>query len=301
MVVTTNRPQRMSAMTLSMFFLLEQAWKEASADDDVRAIVLTGADGNFSSGMDLRSLVGDADEPDAVDTSKAMEEDPDFIYRGLLKTYQPTKPVIAAVEGNAIAGGTEILQGTDIRVAAESAEVRRLRGPLVAVPNGGSASGCAARSPTPTPPTSSSPASTSRPKRPPTSGSSAMSSPTARPSTRRSRSQASWPERPPGRRGHHSDPSGDRVNAREGRLRARVVVRARGDVLRGRPRRPQAFKEKRRLPAKIATAPAHEPLTDALLDGASTRPTPSPATSASGEAPGLERREGFGRSPPTTR
>ena len=42
MVVTMNRPQRMSAMTLSMFFLLEQAWKEASADDDVQAIVLTG-------------------------------------------------------------------------------------------------------------------------------------------------------------------------------------------------------------------------------------------------------------------
>jgi len=121
MVVTLNRPQRMNAMTLSMFFLLDEAWHEVSEDDDIRVAVLTGAEGNFSSGMDLRSLAGDADEPDAVDTAKAMEEDPDFIYRGLLKTYQPTKPVIAAVEGNAIAGGTEILQGTDIRVAAESA------------------------------------------------------------------------------------------------------------------------------------------------------------------------------------
>ncbi|HUT79184.1 MAG TPA: enoyl-CoA hydratase-related protein, partial [Polyangia bacterium] len=40
----------------------------------------------------------------------------------LLRTYRPTKPIIAAVEGNAIAGGTEILQGTEIRVAGESAK-----------------------------------------------------------------------------------------------------------------------------------------------------------------------------------
>ena len=44
-----------------------------------------------------------------------------FIWEGLMKTWRPAKPVIAAVEGVAIAGGTEILQGTDIRIAAESA------------------------------------------------------------------------------------------------------------------------------------------------------------------------------------
>tara|TARA_Y100000741_G_C18121843_1_gene505386 strand:- start:285 stop:836 length:552 start_codon:yes stop_codon:yes gene_type:complete len=48
------------------------------------------------------------------------EEGSDFIYRGLLKTKHPRVPLIAAVEGNAIAGGTEILQGTDIRVAGKS-------------------------------------------------------------------------------------------------------------------------------------------------------------------------------------
>ena len=83
-------------------------------------MILTGAEGDFSSGMDLRAR-GDVAEPDAIDTAARMQEDPGFIYRGLLKTYRPTKPVIAAVEGVAIAGGTEILQGTDIRVAGESA------------------------------------------------------------------------------------------------------------------------------------------------------------------------------------
>ena len=68
--------------------------------------------------------------------TRRMKEDPGFIYRGLLKTYRPTKPVIAAVEGVAIAGGTEILQGTDIRVAGESARFGVSRGALVALPDG---------------------------------------------------------------------------------------------------------------------------------------------------------------------
>jgi enoyl-CoA hydratase len=108
-------------MTLTMFALLADAWEELSTDDDLRCAILTGAEGNFSSGMDLRAMAGDADEPDAIDWKARMQEDPGFIYRGLLKTLRPTKPVIAAVEGVSIAGGTEILQGTDIRVAGESA------------------------------------------------------------------------------------------------------------------------------------------------------------------------------------
>jgi enoyl-CoA hydratase len=84
-------------------------------------IILTGAEGNFCSGMDLKALAGQADEDDPIDTSERLKNDTDFIFRAILKTYRPTKPVIAAVEGVAIAGGTEILQGTDIRVAGESA------------------------------------------------------------------------------------------------------------------------------------------------------------------------------------
>jgi enoyl-CoA hydratase len=89
--------------------------------------------------MDLRAMAGDADEEGAIDTSQQLTEDPDFIYRGLLKTYQPTKPVVLAVEGTAIAGGTEMLQGTDIRVAGESARfgVSEVRWSLY--PMGGSA------------------------------------------------------------------------------------------------------------------------------------------------------------------
>jgi enoyl-CoA hydratase len=139
LIVTLNRPHRYNAMTLTMFALLADAWAELSADDELRCAILTGAEGNFSSGMDLRAMAGDADETDAIDTKARMQADPGFIYRGLLKTYRPTKPVIAAVEGVSIAGGTEILQGTDIRVAGESARFGVSEARWSLYPMGGSA------------------------------------------------------------------------------------------------------------------------------------------------------------------
>ena len=139
LVVTLNRPKRYNAMTLTMFALLDEAWHELSADDSLRCAILTGAEGNFSSGMDLRAMAGDVDEEGAIDVTAKMQEDPGFIYRGLLKTYRPTKPVLAAVEGVAIAGGTEILQGTDIRVAGASARFGVSEARWSLYPMGGSA------------------------------------------------------------------------------------------------------------------------------------------------------------------
>lgn len=122
MIVTMNRPDRKNAMTLQMFGRLRDAWREAGVDDDIRCIVLTGAGGDFCAGMDLRGLAGDHGVSDDWDVTATMEaEGTQFIWDGLLKTARPGKPIVAAVEGVAIAGGTEILQGTDIRVAAESA------------------------------------------------------------------------------------------------------------------------------------------------------------------------------------
>ncbi len=141
-IVTLNRPHRMNAMTMTMFAKLDEAWHEAADDPEIRTIILTGAEGNFSCGMDLRSLAGDVDEEDALPEdvlADKLANDVDFIYRGLLKTYQPPKPVIAAVEGNAIAGGTEILQGTDIRVAGDSATFGVSEAKWSLYPMGGSA------------------------------------------------------------------------------------------------------------------------------------------------------------------
>jgi enoyl-CoA hydratase len=137
--LTMNRPKRYNALTFTMFSLMADAWQEASDDPECRVIVLTGAGGNFCSGMDLRAMAGDADEEDPIDTSERLKDDTDFIFRAILKTYRPTKPVIAAVEGVAIAGGTEILQGTDIRVAGESARFGVSEARWSLYPSGGSA------------------------------------------------------------------------------------------------------------------------------------------------------------------
>ena len=121
MIVTMNRPQRMNAISGAMLIRMYDAYEEASADPDVRCIVVTGAGGNFCSGADLRAMVGDAADSDPLDTRARMAEDPDIVYKALFRHYRPTKPIVAAVEGVAIAGGTEILQAMEIRVAGESA------------------------------------------------------------------------------------------------------------------------------------------------------------------------------------
>ncbi|HEX7095387.1 MAG TPA: crotonase/enoyl-CoA hydratase family protein [Acidimicrobiales bacterium] len=122
MIITMNRPKRYNALSGAMLIRMYDAMIEASNDDDIRCIILTGAGGNFSSGADLRAMAGDADDADTeIDVRARMAEDPDLPWKGLLRHYRPTKPLIAAVEGVAIAGGTEILQATDIRVAGESA------------------------------------------------------------------------------------------------------------------------------------------------------------------------------------
>jgi enoyl-CoA hydratase len=122
LVVTMNRPKRLNALSGAMLIRMYDAMVAADADDDVRAIILTGAGGNFCSGADLKAMAGNADDTDpGIDVQARMKLDPDLAWKGLMRKWRPTKPIIAAVEGVAIAGGTELLLGTDIRVAGESA------------------------------------------------------------------------------------------------------------------------------------------------------------------------------------
>src|SRR5205823_13594095 len=87
-------------------------------DDELRVALLTGAGGDFCSGMDLKAFLAGPEENPYRDR---FDADPDLHWKALLRHHYPSKPLIAAVEGSAIAGGTEILQATDIRIAAEGA------------------------------------------------------------------------------------------------------------------------------------------------------------------------------------
>jgi enoyl-CoA hydratase len=119
LVLTLNRPKARNALSLPMLVGLHDGWLEADADDSVRSIVLTGAGGSFCSGMDLKALAGNGMA--GQEYRDRLKADPDLHWKAMLRHHRPRKPVIAAVEGHCVAGGTEMLQGTDIRVAAESA------------------------------------------------------------------------------------------------------------------------------------------------------------------------------------
>ncbi len=117
LTVTLNRPEARNALSTEMLSILEQTWERVNSDDSVRAVILTGAGGYFCAGADLKAMSRKAPS----ESFSSGEYDPTVI-KPLLKGYRLTKPLIAAVEGPAIAGGTEILTATDIRVAGESAK-----------------------------------------------------------------------------------------------------------------------------------------------------------------------------------
>jgi enoyl-CoA hydratase len=116
LIVTMNRPEARNALSTPMMAIMRQAWDEVDRDPDIRACVLTGAGGAFCAGADLKAMT--KTHPSAAFKNNEFDLS---VLEPLLKGRRLTKPLIAAVEGPAIAGGTEILQATDIRVAAESA------------------------------------------------------------------------------------------------------------------------------------------------------------------------------------
>jgi enoyl-CoA hydratase len=101
-----------------MLARLADAWDLIDGDDDIRVAILTGAGGNFCSGSDLKQM----HNLPANQWSARFKTDPDLHWKAFLRHRHLAKPLIAAVEGYAIAGGTEILQVTDIRVAGQSAK-----------------------------------------------------------------------------------------------------------------------------------------------------------------------------------
>ena len=135
LVVTLNRPEKRNAVNCEVMCRLYDAWVELDRDDALRVAILTGRGNTFCAGMDLGEIgkmrSGVADN----EWMLRAKREPQVIYGAWLKTYRPQKPVILAAEGFARAGGTEILQGTDLRVAGESAcfgvtEVQRALFPM---------------------------------------------------------------------------------------------------------------------------------------------------------------------------
>jgi len=108
-IVTVDNPPRLNAMTRQMMADLGRLWDELERDE-TRCVVLTGAgERAFSAGADISG-----DLSAALDTAR-------IVSHALLKTDVYAKPIVAAVNGDCIGGGVELLLSTDIRVAAAHA------------------------------------------------------------------------------------------------------------------------------------------------------------------------------------
>ena len=108
--ITINRPEARNAMTLAAAKAIAAALDELDSRDDLRIGILTGAGGNFCAGMDLKGFLR-GERPSL----------PDRGFGGLTRK-PPRKPLIAAVEGYALAGGFELVLACDLVVASESAQ-----------------------------------------------------------------------------------------------------------------------------------------------------------------------------------
>jgi enoyl-CoA hydratase len=125
-IITINRPAARNALNAAVAAGIAAAVDELDASDTLHAGVLTGAEGTFSAGMDLKAfLVG---------------ESPAIPGRGLCGITQtpPRKPMIAAVEGWALAGGFELVLACDLVVASQTAKfgVPEVKRSLVAAAGG---------------------------------------------------------------------------------------------------------------------------------------------------------------------
>lgn len=133
--VTMNRPEKRNAWNGDLIHGLAEVWDQIDEDDSVRVAILTGAGGNFCAGADLTMMSGSRSKTEGDDGFADKVKNANTAFRGMLRSKKLTKPLVAAVEGYALAGGTEILQACDIRVAAASsvyalAEVQRALFPV---------------------------------------------------------------------------------------------------------------------------------------------------------------------------
>ena len=120
LIVTLNRPEAKNALSGPMVVGMYRAWRRLDEDKELYCAILTGKGDTFCAGMDLKA--GPEGSGEGVEEiQQLMQTVPDLHWQALLRHNRPKKPVILAVEGYALAGGTEILQGTDIRVGAEDA------------------------------------------------------------------------------------------------------------------------------------------------------------------------------------
>jgi enoyl-CoA hydratase/carnithine racemase len=128
--VTLNRPNKLNAISGEVVRRLRESWRQATADDEVKVVVLTGAGRAFSAGYDIAEEVEQEIEG-AERWHEVLAEDVDLT----MELWSLPKPTIAAVRGWCLAGACELAMACDLVVAADDAqfgepEIRYGSGPV---------------------------------------------------------------------------------------------------------------------------------------------------------------------------
>ncbi len=123
--ITINRPEARNSLDMEHFFQLRSAWDRFGEDDDAYVAIITGVDKDFCVGADLKTYI-----PQITDLQSKMQAGKvdeiggyrlDDGVKAVLRGTKLYKPIIAAVNGTCVAGGMEMLGGTDLRVASDTA------------------------------------------------------------------------------------------------------------------------------------------------------------------------------------
>jgi enoyl-CoA hydratase/carnithine racemase len=119
LTITLNRPERLNAWTAQMGLELREAFDRADAEEEVRAIIVTGAGRGFCAGADLTAGGETFDSRKRESTGPARDGGGELT----LRIFRCTKPVIAAINGPAVGVGATMTLPMDIRLAAEDARI----------------------------------------------------------------------------------------------------------------------------------------------------------------------------------
>ena len=130
--ITLNRPEKLNAFTGTMMSELIEAFGKADADDDVRAVIVTGAGRGFCAGADLSAGAKTFDydtRSDRPEKAGAKRGEIDWSHEGVrdgggrvtLRIFECLKPVIGAINGPAVGIGVTMQLPMDIRIASETA------------------------------------------------------------------------------------------------------------------------------------------------------------------------------------
>ena len=143
MTLCMNRPAARNSLSPQMLVQLSEAWHEFRESSDLRVAILTGAGSeDFCAGGDLKltmPLVTGARQPEDEWDQRLMSDMTQFTD-AILRGFELFKPVIAAVNGNALGGGTEMTNACDLRLAAEHAVFGTPEARVGLLPGGGSIS-----------------------------------------------------------------------------------------------------------------------------------------------------------------